>query len=161
MPTNNTERLTERYKAAIAAFNRDESSYESRQELKNLRWEERLPLVYRLRARAALTGDFIIGCCREREEGEHYLLAEQQACTEISAGVSSSTASGLEVEDRESETPRQPADAEQQSRDDSPGCATKRDVVRGSLGLFAGFGSAAAEPRTKAERRKAKVHVLR
>jgi hypothetical protein len=97
MPTNNTQRLTDRYKAAIAAFNKDEPFHESRQELETLRWEERLPLVYRLRARAVLTGDFIIGCWREREEEELCLVPEQETYTWMSMVVSGSASS---LEDR-------------------------------------------------------------
>jgi hypothetical protein len=194
MPTSNTQRLTERYKAAISDFHKNDSCHESRQELETLRWEEQLPLVYRLRARAVLTGDFIIGCWRAGEE-EHRLAAEQEAYDEISAAVSSSSTGGLEVEDREVET-CQPADhrvvavdsllAECQSRDGNPCCTTQRDVVSGSLRLFAGFG---AEPTTEpsgdmfpfgsgfgsptkeptpeptkgqnTERRKAGLHILR
>ena len=96
MPTNDIQRLIERYKAAIAGFNnKDESSHESRQELENLRWEELLPLVYRLRARAVLTGDFIIGCWRESEE--YRLVAEQQASTEISALFRAAAQAGLKT----------------------------------------------------------------
>lgn len=101
MSTNDIRRLIERYKAAIAASNKDESCHESRRELESLRWEEQLPLVYRLRARALLTGDFIIGCWRESEEEEHRrLAADQAAYTEIGAViVSGSTIGWKETED--------------------------------------------------------------
>ena len=137
MPTNDeTQRLlTQRYKAATADFNNDKS-YEVRQELESLRWEEQLPLVYRLRARALLTGDVIVGCWREIEE-DHCLAAEQSAYTEIGAGVSGSKTSSLEVEEREVETRRRVAGI----RVAAPDSLIQGDVVCGSLGGFAGFGS--------------------
>jgi hypothetical protein len=162
-PNDDIRRLTARYKAAIVDFNnKNGSSLEScRQELETLRWEERLPLVYRLRARALLTGDVIIGCWRGGEEGEeeeeeqHCLAAELQAYAGIGAGDSSCTTSGLEVEGRDAGIRSRVAGVRvvapeelfgQQSRSDDTCRATRRGVVRGGMGAFAGFGSPAAEP---------------
>jgi hypothetical protein len=159
MPMNDeTQRLlTRRYKAAVADFNNDKS-YKSLQELEALRWEEQLPLVYRLRARALLTGDVIVGCWREIEEEEqeqHRMAAEQSAYTEIGAGVSGNKTSSPEVEDREVETRRRVAGIIVAA----PDSLVQRDVVRGSSGGFAGFGnpvgfgrSPGAEPVIELER---------
>jgi hypothetical protein len=189
--SDDIKRLIARYKAAIVDFNnKNGSSLEiCRQELEALRWEEQVPLVYRLRARALLTGDFVVGCWRGGEE-EH----EQQAFAEIGAGVEGSTMRGLGVEDLGvladfGVAVAPDALAGRRSCDEGTCCATaRREVVNGGMGPFAGFGSPAAEPTTEprgetslfgdfgnraaepmpeptqahsTERRQARLHVLR
>jgi len=195
MPPNDvTQRsLTQRYKTAIAdILNKNETSLAScRQELETLRWEEQLPLVYRLRARALLTGDFVVGWRKGGEEEEE---EEQQAFAEIGAGVEGSAMRDLGVEDLGvladfGVAVAPDALAGRRSCDEDTCCATaRREVVNGGMGPFAGFGSPAAEPTTEprgetslfgdfgnraaeptpgptqahsTERRQARLHVLR
>jgi hypothetical protein len=179
-PNDETQRLlTARYKTAVADFlNKNETSLESRrQELENMRWEEQVPLVYRLRARALLTGDFVVGCWRGGEEEEH----EQQAFAKIGVGVSGSTMRGLGVDDHGIlagfgvAAPNELAGWSSRADDGSlggfDGCrspaAEPTTEPRGETSLVGGFGNRAAEPTAEptqahsTERRQARLHVLR
>jgi hypothetical protein len=177
--SDDIKRLIARYKAAIVDFNnKNGSSLEiCRQELEALRWEEQLPLVYRLRARALPTGDFVVGCWRGGEEEEH----EQQVFAKIGAGVSGSTTRGLGVEDHGilagfgvaafNELAGWSSRADDGSLGGFAGCRSPAveptTEPRGETSLSGGFGNRAAEPAAEptqahsTERRQARFHVLR